>query len=334
MDELPADAPRPDQDLGSLLREDPTRVFSGVPNPLAPDSPAIADTWQAELLRGHFENPREKWLVCCGRQSGKSLTAAGLALVTALTATEDNVNVLIVSRSLRQSAEVLRACRMLYWGLKGERLRDRVGQRVGSIGHGSSKRKGLWVPGGLSKWLRKEGYDNQIEESRLGALACQDVATKDNVLTMEFTNGSRIISLPCKPDTTVGFSAVRLLILDEAARLPDGTYQFLSATRAVVRGAVFCLSTPFGKRGDFYKLWSDCDKAQAQGKPEPWKRVKVTAPEIPRINKDWLEQERADIGEHMYLQEYECHFRDAIDSYFSSDAVAAAVKGNYEPLAW
>ena len=124
--------------LASRLRDDPAAVFA----PLHGEGggPAVADAWQADLLRGHLEDPRQKSLVCCARQLGKSQTAAGLALVAALTRPE--ATVLVISRSLRQSAEVLRKVRQLYWGLQGERAPQR-GRRP-------------WVPLPLREWQKRE----------------------------------------------------------------------------------------------------------------------------------------------------------------------------------
>jgi tRNA(Met) C34 N-acetyltransferase TmcA len=45
--------------------------------------------------------------------------------------------------------------------------------------------------------------------------------TSESALEMEFENGSRIVPLPGKEETIRGFSGVALLIVDEAARVPD-----------------------------------------------------------------------------------------------------------------
>lgn len=46
----------------------------------------------------------------------------------------------------------------------------------------------------------------------------------ESALRLELQNGSRIISLPGKEQTVRGFSGVRLLAIDEAARVPDELY--------------------------------------------------------------------------------------------------------------
>src|SRR5215212_1930930 len=43
-------------------------------------------------------------------------------------------------------------------------------------------------------------------------------------LSLELTNGSRIVSLPGTEATVRGFSGVSMLILDEVARIPDELY--------------------------------------------------------------------------------------------------------------
>jgi hypothetical protein len=308
----PAGTPADEPTLAERIHHDPACVF----NPLAgPDGgPARADPWQADLLHGHLEDPHRKWLVCCARQTGKSQTAAALALETALVQPESTT--LIISRSLRQSAEVMRKVRLLYWGLRGESLRSKNNS-------GSRNRPRPFRPRPYRQWQQAE------ERALVGEAARQadpEKAVRDSVLTMEFGNGSRIISLPCKSETTVGFSRVALLILDEAARIPDDTYQFLSATRATTRGALVALSTPWGKRGWFWEQWKRCQEAQEQGQPEPWHRVRVTAEQVDRIAPEWLEGERQDIGERMYSQEYGCQFVDTIDAVFAYDDIHAALK--------
>jgi tRNA(Met) C34 N-acetyltransferase TmcA len=55
----------------------------------------------------------------------------------------------------------------------------------------------------------------------------KDVAelTAESALRLEFANGSRVQVLPGKEATVRGFSGVSLLLIDEAARVPDELYQ-------------------------------------------------------------------------------------------------------------
>ena len=92
---------------------------------------------------------------------------------------------------------------------------------------------------------------------------------------------------------------------------------------AVSGGRLIALSTPFGRRGWFFEEW-ESDRG--------WHRVKVTAHECSRISPRFLDEERSALGDWWYTQEYECEFRDAIDSVFSRDAVAASVSNCVSPL--
>src|SRR5207249_6673015 len=75
-------------------------------------------------------------------------------------------------------------------------------------------------------------------------------------LRLELANGSRVVSLPGREDTIRGYSGVRLLVVDEAARVPDELYYAMRPMLAVSAGTVIALSTPFGQRGWFHREWT------------------------------------------------------------------------------
>jgi len=75
----------------------------------------------------------------------------------------------------------------------------------------------------------------------------------ESALRLELENGSRIVSLPGKQDTVRGFSGVRLLVVDEAARVPGELYYAVRPMLAVSGGRLLALSTPFGTRGWWYE---------------------------------------------------------------------------------
>jgi hypothetical protein len=161
----------------------------------------------------------------------------------------------------------------------------------------------LWVPKTLvlivSRSLRQStelfgkvrGFYEQF-----GQLIRKRLTKSELVLS----NQSRIICLPCNESTIRGFSSVGLLILDEAARVPDDIYQAVRPMLAVSNGRMICLSTPRGKRGFFYKAWT-------RGGAD-WKRIEVPAGKIPRIPADFLERERRGMSDTEFRQEYECSF--------------------------
>jgi hypothetical protein len=127
-------------------------------------------------------------------------------------------------------------------------------------------------------------------------------------------NGSRIVCLPGKGDTIVGYSGVRLILIDEAARVPDDFYRVVRPMLARRQGRLMALSTPYGKRGWFYKAWEEEDG---------WHKVMVKAEQCPSISPKFLAEERQALGDRWYRQEYECSFEETVDAVFSSADIAA-----------
>ena len=125
---------------------------------------------------------------------------------------------------------------------------------------------------------------------------------QQSALQLELVNGSRIVALPAGEETVRGFSGVDLLIIDEAARVPDELYYSVRPMLAVSGGKLVALSTPWGRKGWFYHEWSHS---------ESWRKIRITADDCPRLNEDTLEQDRASMGEWWYRQEYLCDFTEA-----------------------
>jgi hypothetical protein len=84
--------------------------------------------------------------------------------------------------------------------------------------------------------------------------------------------------------------------------------------------------------GWFYEAWDRCDQAKAAGQPEPFERIRVTAAQCPRIPAEFLAEERAEIGERCYRQEYECSFEEAVGAVFSRDDTYGALSDSVQPL--
>jgi hypothetical protein len=146
---------------------------------------------------------------------------------------------------------------------------------------------------------------------------------QESALRLELTNGSRIISLPGTEQKIRGFSGVGLLIIDEAARVPDELYFSVRPMLAVSGGRLVALSTPFGKRGWFHREWTES---------EGWHKVKVTAEQCPRISPEFLAEERRALGPMWYDQEYLCEFIDGINQAFAFEVVMRALSAKVHPL--
>jgi len=139
----------------------------------------------------------------------------------------------------------------------------------------------------------------------------------DNAISLLFPNGSRIVGLPGTEATVRGFSAVSLILIDEASRVPDEMYQSLRPMLAVGNGDLWLMSTPWGQRGFFYETWRNGDPA--------WMRVSVKATECERISAAFLEEERGEMTGDWFAQEYMCEFTGSDDAVFERALIDAAM---------
>lgn len=155
----------------------------------------------------------------------------------------------------------------------------------------------------LSPSLRQSGELFRKVIDCYNALGRPVRARSATATRLELVNQSRVVCLPGKEETIRSFSGVKLLIIDEAARVADDLYRSVRPMLAVTQGRLICLSTPFGKRGFFWREWASADVS-----PADWQRVRITWRECPRIAPAFLEEERRSLGDHWVRQEYECSF--------------------------
>jgi len=161
---------------------------------------------------------------------------------------------------------------------------------------------------------------------------------KDTETGLEFPNASRILSLPASEETIVGFSAVTTLVMDEAARIPDGTFYATRPMLAMSQGRIICLSSPFGRRGFFYEAWEQTtaehaldlatveqlladlhfpieeysDVSPAAGPRDErsyeWTKTFLPATHNRRLSRRYLAHERRSIPDLWFRQEWLCEF--------------------------
>ncbi len=147
---------------------------------------------------------------------------------------------------------------------------------------------------------------------------------EESSLRLELSNGSRIIALPGSEQTVRGFSNVALLICDEAATCEDSLFFSIKPMLAVSGGRIILLSTPRGKRGFFFDVWSEGGA--------DWNRTRIEARECPRISEQWLLKEKEAMPDFWFRQEFECEFVENSDSVFSFDEVQSALSDTLEPF--
>jgi hypothetical protein len=109
----------------------------------------------------------------------------------------------------------------------------------------------------------------------------------ENVLELILENGSTIVALPGKDGTIRGYSGLVLL------------------------------STPFGKRGFFHDIFT--------GDSPNWERHEVPVTSVPHIDPAFVEEERRELPEQWFAQEYLCKFIETTDTVFTLDQIQRAM---------
>ncbi|MEZ5404505.1 MAG: terminase large subunit [Bryobacteraceae bacterium] len=152
----------------------------------------------------------------------------------------------------------------------------------------------------------------------------RDPATRTGI---RLPNESRILALPSSEATIRGFSAT-LLIIDEAARVSDDLYHSVRPMLATHDDAALCLlSTPNGRSGFFYDTWSASNAGAGS-----FVRISAPATECPRISSKFLAEERGNLPEAVFAQEYLCEFTKNRSALFDPDDIQAALTPDPAPL--
>ena len=147
--------------------------------------------------------------------------------------------------------------------------------------------------------------------------------TEDNRLSMAVRGGGRVVSLPSSESTIRGYSGATLLVIDEAARVPDPLYHAVTPMLATTAGRLIGMSTPFGRRGWYAEAWHD--------QPD-WQKTRITVYDVPRITREWIQEQRRIMPAWWFEQEFECQFKESEDAVFRHEHVMAALDPDVRPL--
>ncbi len=162
----------------------------------------------------------------------------------------------------------------------------------------------------------------KFDEFRSAVELPSDYLSTDTKLAVKFANGNRFIARPGSEKSARSFSAVTLLLEDEAARVLDDLYNSVRPMLAVSNGRHILMSTPFGMRGHFYHIWEE--------EADLWERHEIPAEMCPRITPEFLEEEKR--TNPWFEQEYHCKFLENVDGVFTASEVAGMLSSEVEPL--
>lgn len=136
--------------------------------------------------------------------------------------------------------------------------------------------------------------------------------------SVEFDNGSRIISRATKPNSIRGLS-ISLLYCDEFAFVaPNIAAEFWSAVQPTLATGGQCVitSTPNSDEDLFAQFWHmACDTVDENGQERPggvgrngFKAIMYTWEVHPERDEEWKKKQIAEIGLEKFLREHECRF--------------------------
>lgn len=163
-------------------------------------------------------------------------------------------------------------------------------------------------------------------------------ARTETQFELELVNDSRVIVLPGTEATARGLSGIDYLLIEEASRVPDEAYFAVRPMIATKPHAkVIIMSTPFGTRGFYHAEYRRIIESKMDilfdGKNDRWEYFEIPASKCPRITEEFLEEEKATMGEFWFNQEYLCQFMDAETAAFRSSDIERIVSQDIEEWA-
>jgi hypothetical protein len=178
------------------------------------------------------------------------------------------------------------------------------------------------------------------------------ITGSDSVFEKGLANKSRVVGLPGSERSVRGYSGPLTLFFDEASRVQDATYFAATPMQVDTPGAVIvAATTPFGKRGWFYKAWTeepwwtkilvkprytlDKDDNLIEDMPEEefhamWLEKGIHAYYSPRHDYEFLYKKLQSEGPYSFRQEYLCEFMEPEDAFFRYDDIIDARSDNLD----
>lgn len=174
---------------------------------------------------------------------------------------------------------------------------------------------------------------------------------------VKLSNGSRIIVVPATDKAARGYSRPKIIILDEASRIPDVVFK--SGVVPMVNNSpssqIVMLSTPYGQQGFFYDKWKNSNYKKIfvrtpwdvdpddptrliPSMPEELFKAKCAAQGIVgmyspnHMSYEMQMSNLADVGSRQYRQEFCCEFVEVEGQVFSNVDIDRFLSAQAKPL--
>jgi hypothetical protein len=126
-------------------------------------------------------------------------------------------------------------------------------------------------------------------------------SANSQLLTMEFSNGSEILFKSAEQrDALRGFTVSGLLVIDEAAFIPDPIFEILYPTCDANNAPILVISTPLFCSGEFYNLYTRGINGGKHTKSYNWSKYDTSK----YLSKEKLEHYRETISSLKFKSEY------------------------------
>jgi hypothetical protein len=170
----------------------------------------------------------------------------------------------------------------------------------------------------LSRSLKQAGHLLTIVCNFAGKIGYARKRVHGHDHSLHLPNGSKIFAVANAADTARGYTA-DILIVDEAAFVPDPVIAAASGALANANGKLWLLSVPNGEAGLFYNVW------RAKGLPG-WHRVHATAAVAPFATPAFLAEQRR-LFPLTFRQDFFCDFKKEQGRFISREVIEAAFRG-------
>lgn len=141
-----------------------------------------------------------------------------------------------------------------------------------------------------------------------------------NSLGVLMRNQSRVLAVPCQgADAARGFSP-DLLVVDEAAFVPDDVFVALTPSLNATHGALHMISSPNGRAGMFFE-------AVEGAVSDDYMSFRVRADDVDRFDPDFLRRQERMLGDLRYRQEYNAEFVTMIGAFFDVQTTSLVFRG-------
>jgi len=145
-----------------------------------------------------------------------------------------------------------------------------------------------------------------------------------------FDNGSKIIIAATSADAFRGES-LNLLCMDEFAFVQQSqaedfwsaNYPTISASK---KAKIVIISTPNGLFNLFHKIWVDADL-----KKNSFVTTKVSWGRVPGRDQEWADEQRKNIGERQFAQEFAVEFIGSTNTLINPTTLEIILKSDLEP---